>query len=266
MNIASVKLVCFSPTGTSKTVLQGIARGINHGRAELIDITRPDARQEPLETGEDELLVVAVPVYMGRVPALLLDWLQAIRAHRTPAVCVVVYGNRVYDDALLELKDIVTRCGCVPIAGAAYIGEHSFSDAGTPTAEGRPDADDLVHAEIFGRKVREKLQSASSVSRLSDVAVPGTYPYRGDATLWTVDFIAVGDACMQCGVCADVCPVGAVAADDPRLTDTNVCITCCACIKKCPENARSMKPGPVKDAQLRLHTLYGERKEPEYFV
>ena len=104
MKIESAKLVYFSPTGTTKAVVQGIAHGINAGTIELIEITKPDARKQPLMVSENELLVIGVPVYMGRVPALLIEWLNAIQAHNTPTVCVVVYGNRVYDDALLELK------------------------------------------------------------------------------------------------------------------------------------------------------------------
>ena len=103
-----MKLVCFSPTGTTEAVLRGIARGLDQRTPELIDITKPEARKQHLQTSEDELLVVAVPVYMGRVHALLTDWLQAIQARNTPAVCVVVFGNRAYDDALLELRNILT--------------------------------------------------------------------------------------------------------------------------------------------------------------
>jgi len=266
MKTESVKLAYFSPTGTTKAVVQGIARGIGPGIMELIDITRPDARKKSLLTSENELLVVAVPVYMGRVPALLIEWLGTVQAHNTPAVCVVVYGNRVYDDALLELKDIVTNRGCIPVACATYIGEHSFSDSETPTAQGRPDEDDLHHAEVFGQKIREKLRSVSLISQIPDVHVPGIYPYRGDPKLWTVDFIAVSDECSQCGICAEKCPVGAADTEDSRLIDTERCITCCACIKNCPQSARSMKPGLVKDASVRLHTLYSQRKEPECFI
>jgi ferredoxin len=266
MKIDSLKLVCFSPTGTSKTVIQGIARGINHSTVELIDITTPQARIEPLETSANELLIVAVPVYMGRVPALLTEWLQAIEAHDTPAVSVVVYGNRVYDDALIELNDMLAQRGCKPIAGAAFIGEHSFSSAGTPTAEGRPDAADLHYAETLGRKIREKLNAIPSVDQIPGVAIPGCRPYRGDSKLWTVDFIAVSDACTRCGTCAEGCPTGAIDPEEGYLVDTEKCITCCACIKHCPAHARMMKPGPVRDASVRLSTLYNERKEPEYFL
>jgi Uncharacterized Fe-S center protein len=265
MKIQSLKLVCFSPTGTTKAVIQGVARGINQSTVALIDITKPNARKQQLQTSENELLVVAVPVYMGRVPALLNEWLHGIKARNTPAVCIVVYGNRVYDDALLELKDILIKCGCKPIAGAAYIGEHSFSSAETPVAEARPDASDLNHAELFGRKINEKLLSVSSVHQFSDINIPGKYPYGGITELWSVDFIAVSNECTQCGICAEGCPVGAIDSENRNLIDKEKCITCCACIKNCPQNARTMKTGLVKDAAMRLNKLYKEPKEPIFF-
>ena len=266
MNIQSIKQVYFSPTGTTKTVVQEIARGITSGNGELLDITRPDARKHPLQVSEQELLIIGVPVYMGRVPALLIPWLQTIEAHHTPTVCVVVYGNRVYEDALIELQDIVRSRGCIPIAGAAYIGEHSFSTDETPTAKDRPDERDLHHAALFGRKIQEKLATIPSADEIPEVHIPGCHPYRGDSRLWTVDFIAVSDECIQCGICAEKCPVGAIDPENSASIDTEKCITCCACIKSCPQHARTMKPGLVMDASLRLHTLYPERKEPEFYL
>jgi ferredoxin/flavodoxin len=265
MKIQSLKLVCFSPTGTTKAIIQGVARGINQSTVELIDITKPNARKQQLQTSENELLVVAVPVYVGRVPALLIEWLHAIKARNTPAVCIVVYGNREYDDALLELKDIMTKRGCIPVACAAYIGEHSFSNSETPIAAARPDANDLNHAELFGRKINEKLLSISSVDHITDINVPGAYPYRGDSKTWIVDFIAINNKCSQCGVCAEECPVGAIDLENSILRDKEKCILCCACIKCCPQNARTMKTGLVKDTAMRLSEKCKERKEPVLF-
>ena len=266
MKIKSVKLVYFSPTGTGEAVARGIASGLGSVDIEPIDITRPDVRAVPLSVGDDELLIIAVPVYMGRVPALLGDWLKAMQLDHTPAVCVVVYGNRAYEDALLELKDMVTQRGGIPVAGAAYIGEHSFANADAPVALGRPDAVDLGHAKTLGEKVREKLRSIPSTTDIPDLAVPGEHPYGGRTELWNVDFIEVGAHCVQCGLCAEVCPVGAIDPDNSAAIDQVKCITCCACIKQCPQSARTMKPGPVMEARKRLSTLCMEPKQPESFI
>jgi len=267
MKIQSLKLVYFSPTGTTKTVVQGIAKGINQANIEYIDITKPEARKQAVQTSDSELLIVGVPVYMGRVPALLGDWLQTIRGLNTPTVCVVVYGNRVYDNALLELKDILANHGCILVAGAAYIGEHSFHSSALPAAsESRPDKSDLSHAELFGQKINEKLRSLRTVDQISEVTIPGNYPYEGVTKMWDIDFIEVSDECTQCGVCNEGCPTGAIDSENSSLIDTEKCTLCCACIKHCPQSARSMKPGLMKDATIRVHELFRERKEPEFFI
>lgn len=266
MIIKNVKLVYFSPTGTTKKVVHSITRGIDPENVENIDITRPEARKQSLRITEDELLVIGVPVYMGRVPALIIEWLNTIQAQNTRAVCVVVYGNRTYEDAMLELNNIIMKRGCIPIAGGAFIGEHSFSQPETPTAMGRPDTNDVRHAEEFGRKIREKIESVSSISGLSEVDIPGIYPYRGDSTLWKVDFISVSNGCTSCGVCAENCPTGAIDSENSSIINQDTCITCCACIKNCPEHARTMKPGLVREASVRLYTLYKDPKMSEYYL
>lgn len=263
MNTQRVKLAWFSPTGTTGRVVEGIARGLGADEIERFDATLPEARERSLSVAADETLVIGVPVYMGRVPALLAPWLERLEGHGGPAVCVVVYGNRAFEDALLELSDTVADHGFVPVAGGAFIGEHSFSNDEEPTAVGRPDADDLDLAETFGRQIRQKLENGSA---LAPAPIPGERPYGGRTELWNVDFIAVSDACGQCGHCAEVCPVGAIDADDPARIDQELCITCCACLKACPQQARSMKPSPVKEAAKRLNTLFSEPKQPEWFL
>ncbi|MFW6275218.1 MAG: EFR1 family ferrodoxin [bacterium] len=265
MEIQSLKLACFSPTGNSKLVGKIIAQNIKANSTQQIDITRPRVREQTLSLTSVDLLVVVVPVYMGRVPALLENWFSKIEANNTPVICVVVYGNRVYDNALLELKDILAKRGCVPIAGAAFIGEHSFSNSQTPIAAFRPDSIDLDICKAFGSEINKMITEANSLTELPTVSLPGKYPYGGVTRLWSVDFLNVSDRCEQCGKCAEVCPMDAINPVNSRDIDIDKCISCCACIKNCPNIARTMKDSKVKDASVRLFNNCKERKEPELF-
>ena len=270
MNIISLKLVTFSPTGTTRKIIEGIAQGINHSATEHIDITRQENRTRQLETSNNELLIIGVPVYFGRVQTHALDWLQTIKACQTPTVCVVVYGNREYDDALLELKDSVHQRGCLPIACAAFIGEHSFSNAEAPLAVGRPDADDLRLARSFGERIREKIAATSSSSLIAEITVPGNYPYvdmtESRERLSSLDFIEIDTSCVQCGECARLCPVGAIDPENGAAIDKDKCILCHACLKNCPSKARKIRHDLIRSTALWLSETFQVRKEPVTFL
>ncbi len=265
MDIQAVKLVCFSPTGTSKVVLKAVAQGLGADNPELVDITLPEARGQSLSASADELLVLAVPVYSGRVPQLVCDWLEGAVLDTTPTACIVVYGNRAFEDALLELTDMVKARGGVPVAGAAFIGEHSFSGADAPIAVARPDESDLDKAREFGARLGQTMQSIASVGDAQDLAVPGNRPYR-ERTSWPlIDYIMAGDDCIQCGICARVCPVGAIDPEDSRKVDKEACIYCCACVKNCPTGSRAIQPSKLMDVAKMLSEKFQEPKEPEFF-
>ncbi|WP_028316474.1 EFR1 family ferrodoxin [Desulfatibacillum aliphaticivorans] len=266
MDIQSVKVAYFSPTGTSKTVAQAVAQGIGLNNVEQIDITQPGAREQPLKVASNDLLVAAVPVYAGRVPGLLMGWLQSIEADNSPCVCIAVYGNREFDDALLELKETLEKQGCKAVAGAGYIGEHSFSAEDTPIAVSRPDEDDLKHAQAFGAKIKEKLDSLASADRIPALEVPGNHPYKEMVGGISADFIEVSEACTQCGICEDLCPTNAIDYENDVMVDVDSCIRCCACIKGCPENARSMKASKVKEIAKWLADNCKEPKQPVNFL
>ncbi len=199
----------------------------------------------------------------GQGPGIVAGMVREIQADGSPAVGVVVYGNRVYDDAMLELKDLLQGQGAAPIASAAYIGSILFR-CRKPTAQGRPDNNDLSHAEMFGSKVREKLDAITDLAESCVNDLPGEFPYRSSTELWNEDFIAVDESCVQCGLCAEICPTGAVDTEDSSIIDIVKCITCCACLKKCPNQARTMKDGPVKAARVRLNKLFSDPKKPEF--
>lgn len=126
----------FSPTGTSRRVAEAVGRGLNCTQTVVCDATH-DAVCVAAERGD--AAVFAVPVYGGHAAPLALRRLDAVRGDGTPAVVVVLYGNRAYEHAACELADFVAARGFVPVAAAAFVGEHSYSTARWPIAAGRPD-------------------------------------------------------------------------------------------------------------------------------
>ena len=116
----------FSPTGTSRRVAEAVGRGLNCAQTVVCDATH-DAVSVAAERGD--AAVFAVPVYGGHAAPLALRRLDAVRGDGTPAVVVVLYGNRAYEHAACELADFVAARGFVPVAAAAFVGEHSYSTA-----------------------------------------------------------------------------------------------------------------------------------------
>jgi ferredoxin len=261
-----VRLIYFSPTKTTQKILEAIAQGTKVGTIEHLDLTPPEPKILDLNDMQDELVLLGVPVYSGRVPLAAVAKLQRLRADGIPAVIIVVYGNRAFEDALLELKDLARESGFAPIAGGAFIGEHSFANDTTPIANGRPDAADLIKAGDFGLKIRGKMKDIDSIDEVSQLEVPGNSPYKKRRKWAEISPSTQSDLCTLCKTCALVCPVAAITVEETVETDKLACILCCACVKNCPTGARVVEePVLIKMAQW-LSTNCQTRKEPELFM
>ena len=164
MEITRVNLVYFSPTQTTRKTLRAMASAFSVEVKEY-DVTTNREIEIPV-FGADELVIAGVPVYGGRIPLLVEPFFQGLKANGTPAAVVGVYGNRHYDDAVLELADYLREDGFVVCAGAACLAEHSF---GHEIATGRPDAEDLAKAKEFGEALRKKLEAAEDAGKRATV-------------------------------------------------------------------------------------------------
>jgi ferredoxin/flavodoxin len=266
MNIEAVKLVYFSPTRTTQNTLAAVAKGIGAARVEHCDLTRPEAASRGITVEDGELLLVGTPVYGGRVPLIAVRRLERLKGKGVPAVVVVVYGNRAYEDALLELKDLVTDAGCVPVAGAAYVGEHSLASAATPIACGRPDAGDLARAQAFGKAIREKMRGISRLGDMPPLSVPGNVPHVERGATPPVSPVTFKDRCVSCGTCVALCPTGAITIEDVAVSDPGLCMRCCACVKGCPQGARAIEAPLLKERAEKLSMSCRDRKEPEEYM
>lgn len=255
----SVHLIFFSPTHTSEKVARAVAEGTHLQPTIVTDLTT-DESTEPIEVAANTLAVIAAPVYVGRVAPTALQRLRRLRGHNTRAIVLAVYGNRDYEDALLELYNETIDLGFVPIGAGAFIGEHSYSRPETPIAAGRPDGFDEFIANGFGRYCVEKWGTTCPPGRLF---VKGNTPYR-QVPPSPPSAPVCNDACLVCGECIEACPTHAItlSSEGKIETDAARCIKCCACVKECPQGARLYNT-PFSAA---LHKLCTTRREAELFA
>ncbi len=266
MKPENTNLIYFSPTSTTQTIINEIAKGIDRDVSLVLDITKPEIRNQPAPEFINDLVLVGAPVYGGRLPKDAANYFKTIKAKGSLAVLVVLYGNREFEDALIELKNIAMECGFIPLAAAAFIGEHSFSNNEFSIAMNRPDKNDRKKAFEFGKQIKSLLGRIKNPADLTPVDVPGNFPYKEGMSLGPLSFIDVTDDCDNCGICVAACPENAIDETDNYATLEKNCIFCCACIKACPLQARIIKTGPIKNKAKWLSENCSLRKEPQTFL
>lgn len=253
----------FSATDRTAKVVKAIVDGIGDDFKEY-NITLPADRQNEFVFGANDLVVIGVPVYGGRVPKFLTDFFMNVKGNNTAAVFVTVYGNRNYDDALLELKNTLTKNGFIGVAGGAFIGEHSSTEK---LAIGRPDADDIEIATMFGVEIKEKLEAVDDIFQVPKLIVKGNFPYKEGKISMPPMGPETNSECIDCGICAKYCPMAAINFDNVRDVDVNKCIRCCSCIKRCPKNAKAINHKEFKKTVSMLVDNFSKNRcEPELFI
>ena len=254
--IDKVRYYYFSPTNTTKKVVEKIAQGVGKKIIEE-SLTFIEKNKEEYINEKDTLVIVGVPVYAGRVPQIILKTLKNIKG-KGFVIPVVVYGNRAYEDALVELEDILVQNGFSILAGGAFIGEHSYTKK---VGTNRPDTDDLKIAFDFGKRIAEKLEREDYLKP----TFPGNRPYKPDMPV-RVFAPTSNEKCVLCKKCWEICPVGAIDKNNPRDVDIEKCIHCYACVKICNFEGREVINNPVQPIIEMLESKFIERKEPELFL
>lgn len=233
MDIKKVSAVYFSPTGGTRKYVVEIAKRINSDYTE-IDLTQAYNREKMHEFGEDDLVVFGSPVYFGRIPQIKGGVFDRIKGNNTKAIYTVTYGNRNYEDALLEEGNICGRKGFIGIAAAALIAPHAYS---SKIAHLRPNKADMLALEVFVKRVKDIIEKEDYKNK--NLVVKGKTPYR--KYLSAPFYPNAKRKCKKCGVCVEKCPMEAINENKPNITESSKCIACFACVKSCPYKVRTVK-------------------------
>lgn len=248
-----ITIITFSPTGGTEKVADIIASSMGKV-GKTIDLTKRYLPHTSLSP--DDTVIIAVPSYSGRVPALAVERLKYVSGNDAKAILVVVYGNRAYEDTLVELEDVTKGQGFKIVAAISAVAKHSIAST---IAVCRPDEKDQKLLNEFGIKIAEKLAKGIDAAP----AIPGNRPFRKEGNGPVPE---TSGNCNLCETCARECPSGAISMDNPKIVDSNICIGCMRCVEICPENAKSLSPIVFQQISQMLEKLCATRKEPELFV
>lgn len=252
-HMAKVTSIFFSPSETTKKVVNQIAENFKEEKS-ICDLLYFNDKKE---FESDDIVIVGMPVFAGRLPKTASERLSKLTGNNTKAIAVANYGNAHVNDALIELVDILNENNFDVIAAASTVSHHSIFDG---VALGRPDEDDIEKINDFAQKAIEKIEKGGSLE--SDI--PGNRPYTDYKQLPFVVACDV-DKCVFCLECVSVCPEKAIPDDDPADIDLEICSRCTACINICPEDARSFAGDAFLSKKPLFEEANAERKEPEFY-
>ncbi len=248
------ELYYFSPTGGTKKAGRIFCDGI---AKEIKEINLGKKVKETSQP-ESDLIVVAAPVFAGRIPEITTEKLKKMEGKGKKAVTLAVYGNRAYEDALLELNQTLEGQGFQIVASAALVAQHSMAPE---VGQGRPDEMDKKSILDFSRRVLEKVETGTH----DIIKVPGNYPYKEGMDMRVTPLSL--PACSQCGICEKICPTDAIHIENGAVvTSPEKCILCMACTSACPEHARILPPPLQEKMEQKLGALKNIRRENEFFL
>ena len=247
----------FSPTGGTRKVADAVTKHWDPA-VETVDFSDAGTDFSQCILNEEDVALIALPSYGGRVPAVAVERLHKVHGNSAKCILVCVYGNRAYEDTLAEMEDAARESGFDVVAAISAVAEHSIMHQ---YAEGRPDAGDLSRLEGFAARIKEKLDAPQD---FGIVRIPGNRPYKKAGGAGLVPK-ATKD-CISCGLCAVQCPVKAIDPANLRSADGKKCISCMRCVTQCPQNARKINGAMVSAASLAIKKACSVRKECELFI
>ena len=260
MKTAELKLIYFSPTGTTRKVIMEAARYIDL-KSVSYDLTVHKEKKPFLQFDENDFVLFGIPVYSGRVPQTFLSYFEHLQGKNTPAALIATYGCRAYEDALLELKTEVEQRGFHVIGAAAFPTEHSIVRS---IGLGRPNKADIKTIDEFAVALNRRLKKEDNLDSIS-IQVPGNTPYRKYSKTPLVPKADVS-LCTECKACVKICPTGAISAADPKKTESKKCIACQRCVRTCKQKARYASSLKLKLAARKLNKVCQNDKTADLFL
>ncbi len=248
MNVVEI---VFSPTGGTKKVSHIIGTYWNKDTVN-IDLSNAKTDFTKCKINKEDMALIAMPSFSGRAPGIAIERLKQINGNGAQCTLVCTYGNRAYEDTLVEMEDTANQCGFGVIAAIAAVAQHSIIPQ---YAANRPDLLDKNQLINFADQIIKKCEKFAPI--------PGNRPYKRAGSAKLVPKLK--KSCIKCGLCSEICPVKAINSVNFK-TDSKKCISCMRCVKQCLKNAREINGVMVFIASMAIKKTCSLRKENELFI
>lgn len=225
----------FSGTGNSRYVAKKIAEVSGD---EIISINRRLKAQDYSAVSSERPLVFVGPVYAGRLPRVMDDYIRKVnftgtkRAYfigtcaQTPWVTAEYVEKlcREKDFALLGFQSIIMPQGYIAGGGTQpkEVNDKILKEAETKIEK--------IAETIRDKQILPKEQPGKAI--MSKILNPIMY-----SVMISAKGFSVTDKCTGCGKCEDRCPLNNVKLVDGKPSWGKDCTHCMACIAGCPAEA-----------------------------
>ena len=245
--------IVFSPTGETQKVADIVANELSQN-IEKIDLSDINLSEHFLN---GDLAIIAMPSFGGRAPKIAIERLKKIKVKGIKTIVITVYGNRAYEDTLIEMYDEAENNGFNVIGAISAVAEHSIV---RKFAKNRPNIDDEFQLKSFAKKINEKLNN----SKNTKPNIPGNRPYK---VFNGINLIPkTSKKCNKCKLCAKKCPVGAININNVSEINADKCISCMRCVSICPQKAKKISKLITTLAGFAIKKACSIKKENELFL
>jgi ferredoxin len=243
----------FSPAGSTRLVAETLSHRLSHNHCDNILIDLGKRKSIPWNDIQSMAthggcLWIGSPVYCDHAVPLILEFIQGLPRPSSPcfAVPFATWGGVTSGLALPEMAQLLQTRAYSPIGAAKILAVHSSMwRVAQPLALGHPGRADMEQLEMLVDKVTEILKQQEIVPLTLDLLEYLSPSLRAEATQKSLEAakkimpppVADEQLCQPCGVCAEACPVEAIALNPfPVINQTN-CVLCLQCVRSCPRQA-----------------------------
>jgi ferredoxin len=220
-------------------------------------------------------LFIGSPVYVSHAVPPVMKCIAGLTENTGKfAVPFVTWGGACSGIALYEMGSQLINKGFTVLGAAKILAIHSLMwPLENPLGSGHPDSNDDRMVKELVNRIHDKLHSDCPKGiKLSDLAYQTQENHKemekvsleaakADMPRRDIDT----ELCNQCQICAEVCPVDAVALT-PFPEFGKDCVFCFSCVKQCPERAITVDFSEIWQRIKDRAALFSEHPHSQIFL